>query len=135
MFPLLTPSAPPRRSSDVPAEADADTSAAGVVAEIVATGGRAVADHSSVEKDDSGEAMVAAAIAAFGRLDIVVANAASPQAASFHKLSLADFRAVFDVGLFGTLHPGHAAWPRLRDPGYGRVVSTNSGGGRSGQNG
>src|SRR5690606_21163263 len=84
-----------------PGEADADTSAARVVAEIVATGGRAVADHSSVEKDDSGEAMVAAAIAAFGRLDIVVANAASPQAASFHKLSLADFRAVFDVGFFG----------------------------------
>src|SRR3546814_9852663 len=85
----------------------------------------------SVEKDDSGEAMVAAAIAAFGRLDIVVANAASPQAASFHKLSLADFRAVFDVGFFGTLHLVHAAWPRLRDQGYGRVVMTTSSAGRT----
>src|SRR3546814_4791541 len=75
--------------------------------------------------------MVAAAIAAFGRLDIVVANAASPQAASFHKLSLADFRAVFDVGFFGTLHLVHAAWPRLRDQGYGRVVMTSSSAGRS----
>src|SRR3546814_17981058 len=77
----------------------------------------------SVEKDDSGEAMVAAAIAAFGRLDIVVANAASPQAASFHKLSLAHFRVVFDVGFFGTLHLVLAAWPRLRAPGYGRLVT------------
>src|SRR3546814_3639392 len=33
-----------------PGEADADTSAARVVAEIVATGGRAVADHSSDRK-------------------------------------------------------------------------------------
>src|SRR3546814_13359874 len=80
----------------------------------------------SVEKDDSGEAMVAAAIAAFGRLDIVVANAASPQAASFHKLSLADFRAVFDVGFFGTLHLVHAAWPRLRDQDRTSVVSGKS---------
>src|SRR3546814_1201385 len=60
-----------------PGEADADTSSARVVAEIVATGGRAVADHSPVEKDDSGEALVAAATATVGRLGIVVASAAS----------------------------------------------------------
>lgn len=118
-----------------PGEADADTSAARVVAEIRAAGGKAIADHSPVEAPDSGIRMVAAARAAFGRIDIVIANAAAPQAASFHKLSLADFRAVFDVGFHGTLHLVHAAWPVLREQGYGRVIMTSSSAGRYGQHG
>jgi NAD(P)-dependent dehydrogenase (short-subunit alcohol dehydrogenase family) len=118
-----------------PGEADADTSAGRVVAEIVAAGGRAVADYSSVEAADSGEQMVQAALDHFGRLDIIVANAAAPQAASFHKLTLADFRAVFDVGFFGTLHLVQAAWPLLREQQYGRVVMTSSSAGRYGQHG
>ncbi|GLS99767.1 3-oxoacyl-ACP reductase [Sphingobium jiangsuense] len=118
-----------------PGESDAETSAARVVAEIVAAGGRAVADHSPVEAADSGERMVAAALDHFGRLDIVVANAAAPQAASLHKLSPADFRTIFDVGFYGTLHLVQAAWPLLRDQGYGRVVMTSSSAGRYGQHG
>jgi len=118
-----------------PGEADAETSASRVVAEITALGGRAIADFSSVEREDSGARMAAAALEAFGRIDIAVANAAAPQAASFHKLSVAAFRSVFDVGFLGTLHLVHAVWPHLREQGYGRVVMTSSSAGRYGQHG
>ncbi|MBB6014578.1 NAD(P)-dependent dehydrogenase (short-subunit alcohol dehydrogenase family) [Aquamicrobium lusatiense] len=118
-----------------PGQADDETSAARVVAEIAAAGGTAIADYSSVEAEDSGARMVEAALHAFGRLDILIANAAAPQAASFHKLSLAEFRAVFDVGFLGTLHLVHAAWPVLRENGYGRVILTSSSAGRYGQHG
>lgn len=118
-----------------PGESHDATSAARVVAEIRAEGGRAVAETSSVDAPDSGQRMVAAALDSFGRLDIVIANAAAPQAASFHKLTLAEFRAVFDVGFFGTLHLVQAAWPVLRGQGYGRVILTSSSAGRYGQHG
>lgn len=118
-----------------PGEADEDTSAARTVAEIVAAGGKAVADWSAVQDEDSGQNMVARAIDSFGRLDIVVANAAAPQACSFHKLSLAEFRSVFDVGFLGTLHLVHAAWPILREQGHGRIIMTSSSAGRYGQHG
>lgn len=116
-------------------EADADTSAARVVAEITQAGGRAIANWSDVEAESSGAEMVAQAIDAFGRVDIIIANAAAPQARSFHKLSIAEFRKVFDVGFLGTLHLVHAAWPLMRDQGYGRVILTSSSAGRYGQHG
>jgi len=118
-----------------PGEADADTSASQTVAQIIAKGGRAVADWSAVQDPDSGAQMVARAINTFGRLDIVIANAAAPQAKSFHKLTLDEFREVFDVGFLGALHLVHAAWPVLRAQGHGRVIMTSSSAGRYGQHG
>ena len=118
-----------------PGEADADTSAAQTVAQIIAEGGQAVADWSAVQDPDSGERMVARALDAFGRLDIIIANAAAPQAKSFHKLTLDEFRTVFDVGFLGSLHLVHAAWPVLRAQGHGRVIMTSSSAGRYGQHG
>ena len=116
-------------------EAGADTSAARTVAQIIAEGGKAVANWSAVEAENSGEEMVAQANNAFGRVDIIVANAAAPQAKSFHKLDVSEFRKVFDVGFLGTLHLVHAAWPLLREQGYGRVILTSSSAGRYGQHG
>jgi len=118
-----------------PGQRDGDTSAAKVVAEIHAGGGRAVANFADVEKPDAGQSMVETALRAFGRLDIVIANAAVPQATTFHKLTYADFRKVFDVSFFGTLHLIQAAWPILRAQNYGRVIATTSSAGRFGNHG
>ncbi len=107
-------------------EADARTSARQTADAIRAAGGVADANWSDVADPDSGRAMVDQALASFGRLDIVVANAGIDKAASFHKQTMADFRSVFDVGFFGNLHLAHAAWPRLIRQGYGRVVLTAS---------
>lgn len=107
-------------------ETDAQTSAAQTVAAIESAGGRACANWCNVGDPDSGAAMVAQALAAFGRLDIVVANAGVDHPASFIKQDLAAFRAIFDTSFFGNLHLAHAAWPHLIRQRYGRMVLTAS---------
>ena len=107
-------------------EDDAATSAAQTVAAILQCGGRALANWSDVSDPASGQAMVEQARAAFGGLDIVVANAGVSVAGSFLKQGMAEFRNVFDTGFFGNLHLAHAAWPHLMAQGYGRVILTTS---------
>lgn len=58
-----------------------------VVAEIIAAGGVAVANHDTVATPAGGAAMVVQALDAFGRLDIVVNNAGILRDASFGKLT------------------------------------------------
>lgn len=59
--------------NDLPPSPGEQSAAEGVVREIVAKGGMAVANHDNVV--DSGDAIVKTAIDAFGRLDIAVRNA------------------------------------------------------------
>ena len=116
-------------------ETDAQTSAAQTVAAIEAAGGRACANWSNVSDPDSGTAMVEQALATFGRLDIVVANAGVDSPTAFIKQGLADFRAIFDTSFFGNLHLAHAAWPHLIQQRYGRMVLTASSAGLYGNHG
>lgn len=118
-----------------PGETDEQTSAGRVVAAIRAAGGAAQANHESVQAEGAGMRIVADALEHFGRVDILVANAASPQAATFRKQSLEEFRAIFDVGFLGALQLVHAAWPHLLDQGWGRVVMMTSSAGRYGNHG
>lgn len=109
-----------------PAQKDEQTSARQTVDAIRAFGGTAQPDWSEVSNPRSGQDMVAHALTAFGRLDIVVANAGIDRVGSFGKQRMEDFRAVFNVGFFGNLHLAHAAWPHLLKQAYGRVVLTTS---------
>ena len=111
------------------------SSADAVVAEIKAAGGRAVASYDPAEDPSSGEAMVRLALATFGRLDGLIANAGVPEAASFGRQSLDDFRAVFDINFLGTLHAVHATWKVLIAQKYGRVVVSTSSAGLHGNRG
>ncbi|MEM6955723.1 MAG: SDR family NAD(P)-dependent oxidoreductase, partial [Myxococcota bacterium] len=45
---------------------------------------------------------------------------------SFHKMSVEQWNAVLAVHLTGTMNVTHAAWPHLREQGYGRIVNTTS---------
>jgi NAD(P)-dependent dehydrogenase (short-subunit alcohol dehydrogenase family) len=100
-----------------------------VVEEILASGGEAVANHEDVCADGAGERMVAQALDAWGRLDVLVNNAGVDQHAAFHRIDLATFRSIFDVNFLGTLQVTHAAWAQMRRAGHGRVlVSTSSAG-------
>lgn len=103
------------------------SSAQAVVEEIRKAGGKAIADEHAVQEDADARAMVDAAIAAFGRLDILVCNAAiSLPNVPFHEVPLARVREVMDINLWGTLYPLHAALPGMLKQGYGRVVLTTS---------
>ena len=97
-----------------------------VVAEIVAAGGRAIADHASVTDVAAVARMVNAAMAAWGRIDILVNNAGVLRDKSFAKMSLDDFRLVLDVHLMGAVICTQAVWPQMKAQKYGRVVMTTS---------
>lgn len=103
------------------------SSARAVADEIVSAGGRAVADEHSVEREEGAREMVETAYRHFGRLDILVCNAAiSLVNAPLQSMTLEQLREVIDVNLWGTLLPLHAAFPRMIEAGYGRIVLTTS---------
>jgi NAD(P)-dependent dehydrogenase (short-subunit alcohol dehydrogenase family) len=97
-----------------------------VVDEITATGGEAVADTNSVATVEGGQAIVQSAIDAFGRVDIVVNNAGILRDKSFHNMTPELVDAVFDVHLKGAFNVTQPAFIKMREQGYGRIVSTSS---------
>ena len=94
-----------------------------VVAEIKAAGGEAVANYDSVE---DGDKIVKTAIEAFGKIDIVINNAGILRDVSFPKMTQDDWDLVYRVHVLGAFRVTHAAWPHMRDAGYGRIVNTSS---------
>jgi NAD(P)-dependent dehydrogenase (short-subunit alcohol dehydrogenase family) len=98
-----------------------------VVTEIVAAGGDAVADHTSVASADGGEAIVAHALDAFGRIDILVNNAGNIRLSSFAKLDVRTIADVLDVHLGGAFYVTAPAWRAMSEQKYGRIVMTGSG--------
>src|SRR5262245_21657441 len=76
-----------------------------VVEEIKALGGQAIANGASVT-DDAGVAhLIKETTDAFGRIDILIANAGILRDKSFAKMELKDFTAVMDVHVMGSVKP------------------------------
>ena len=97
-----------------------------VAAEIVAAGGRAVANHDSVAEWAGACAMVKAAVDNFGRIDTVVNNAGNLRDVYFHKMSPEDFDAVIAVHLKGSFNVSRAAAPFFKEQGSGAYVHMTS---------
>jgi NAD(P)-dependent dehydrogenase (short-subunit alcohol dehydrogenase family) len=100
--------------------------AAEVVRGIQERGGTAVADTNNGSTTDGAQALIQTALDSYGRVDAVIANAGILRDKTFHKVSDEDFFAVVDVHLGGTVRVFHAAYPHMREQGYGRLVSTTS---------
>jgi NAD(P)-dependent dehydrogenase (short-subunit alcohol dehydrogenase family) len=98
-----------------------------VAAEIAARGGEAVADGHSVADETGARAIVATALDAWGRVDIVINNAGVCHMGTFDEITPADVRQMVDVHLMGTIWMCRAAWGPLGRSGYGRIVNTTSG--------
>ncbi|KAN0069988.1 hypothetical protein V8E54_011569 [Elaphomyces granulatus] len=94
-----------------------------VVQEIKAIGGKAVGSRVSVE---DGDAVVKAAIDAFGRIDIVVNNAGILRDKAFTNMDDSLWEPVMNVHLRGTFKVTKAAWPYFIKQKYGRIVNTSS---------
>jgi len=99
------------------------------VKEILAKGGKAVANYDSVSTPEGGEAIVKAAVDAFGKVDIVINNAGILRDKSFAKLEPKDLEAVVDVHLKGAFYVTQPAFKVMKEHSYGRIVFTASGAG------
>ncbi len=99
----------------------------GVVAEIEAAGGQAVADYGSVSNKDHAQAMVEAAVDTFGRLDICICNAGILRDKSFMNMTDDMWEVVNDVHLRGTYYSAKAAYDQMLLQGEGgRIIVTSS---------
>jgi NAD(P)-dependent dehydrogenase (short-subunit alcohol dehydrogenase family) len=106
---------------------DADSAPADlVVGEIEANGGRAVASYDSVASADGPDAIVQRALDAFGRIDVIVANAGILRGKSLLRTTADDLDAHLDVHTKGSFHVARAAWPAMREQNYGRFVFISS---------
>ncbi|MCB1014008.1 MAG: SDR family oxidoreductase [Acidimicrobiales bacterium] len=94
--------------------------------EINDLGGVAVADTNSVATPEGGEAIVATAVDAFGKVDIVINNAGILRDKAFHNMTPDLLEPVLDVHLKGAFYVTRPAWKIMREQNYGRVINTAS---------
>jgi NAD(P)-dependent dehydrogenase (short-subunit alcohol dehydrogenase family) len=118
-----------RHGFDEPASADR------TVAEIETAGGVAVAEYSDITTRGAGEALLETALAAFGRLDIVIANAGVSEGRSFHKQSMKEFRDTVETNLFGTAAVLHPAFRHFYEQRAGCLLLSTSVAGLYGEHG
>lgn len=100
--------------------------------EIAHHGGTAISDTHSVATPAGGQAIVDAAIDAFGSVDIVVNNAGQLRNAAFEDLSIDDIQQVLDTHLAGAFYVTQPAYRHMQDAGYGRIIFTSSSAGMFG---
>ncbi|MBZ0122234.1 MAG: SDR family NAD(P)-dependent oxidoreductase, partial [Sandaracinaceae bacterium] len=91
-----------------------------------AAGGAAAASYDGVDTPEGAARIVQTAIDNFGGIDVVINNAGILRDVSFPKMSQQEWDSVLQVHLNGTMLVTKAAWPHLREKGYGRIVNTTS---------
>ncbi len=110
---------------------DADP-AAQVCKEIVAEGGRAVANYDSVADFDGAARIVQTALDTFGQIDVLVNNAGIVRDRSLLKMTEDDFDAVVAVHMKGSFNCARHAAPHMKEAGYGRIINITSSAGLRG---
>lgn len=86
-------------------------------------GHRALAVQADITKEDQVEAMIGAATAHFGRIDILVNNAALFYRTPVETLTVEDWERVMDVNLTGTFLCAHKIGLRMREWGWGHIIN------------
>jgi 3-oxoacyl-[acyl-carrier protein] reductase len=94
-----------------------------VVHEIEVAGGKALVHIGDVANAGAVQSMAEAAVKSFGRIDILVNNAALRREKPFAEMSYADWREVMDVTLDGAFHCTKACLAALRQSGAGTIVN------------
>ncbi len=107
----------------------------GVVREIEAAGGEAIASYESVTTEAGGERIVGAALEKWGRVDILINNAGILRDKTFAKMTGEMWAGVREVHLDGAVNVTLPAYRAMKERGYGRIVLTTSAAGLYGNYG
>jgi 3-oxoacyl-[acyl-carrier protein] reductase len=99
------------------------TEAESVAREIEAAGGKALVHIGNVADAKAVQTMAEAATRQFGRIDILVNNAALRREKPFAEMDYSAWREVLDVTLDGAFHCVKACLPALRQSGAGTIVN------------
>jgi NAD(P)-dependent dehydrogenase (short-subunit alcohol dehydrogenase family) len=102
--------------------------AAAAIAKV--TGARTLGVQIDVSNEKDVERMAAEAVKAFGRIDILVNNAAifsSIKLKPFEQIEVAEWRKVMDVNILGVALCCRACVPHMRKAGGGRIINLASG--------
>jgi 3-oxoacyl-[acyl-carrier protein] reductase len=115
----------------VVAEVDAEAAEA-LAKELNAAGHEALAVPTDVSREESVAAMARAAIDRFGRIDVLVNNAAIfatiPMSRSpFDQIKVEEWDRMMSVNLKGTWLASCAVIPQMRKQGYGKIINISSG--------
>jgi 3-oxoacyl-[acyl-carrier protein] reductase len=100
-----------------------------IVAECTAEGAQSFAAQADVSDDDACRRLVAAAVERWGRLDVLINNAAVTRTIphqNFELLDAAEFQRVYAVNLIGNYQMCRAAAPHLKATGDAAIVNISS---------
>jgi len=103
-----------------------------VVKEIIDQGGKAVPTYNTVVTMDGAEAIIRAAIDNFGRIDILINNAAITRDRLIIKMTEEEWDSVIAVGLKGVFTCTKSAIGYMIEQKYGRIINVISAAGRMG---
>jgi 3-oxoacyl-[acyl-carrier protein] reductase len=93
-----------------------------VVSEIKALGGKAISNTDSVGEKAGADAMVAACVKEFGKIDIMMANAGIARDRTFLKMSEEEFDLVMNIHVKGTFLCHQAAALQMKEQGTGGTL-------------
>ena len=96
------------------------------VKELEGLGVRAAAISVDVADEPSVETLIARAVEAFGRIDIVVNNAGTNVRKPPEELALAEWHHVMDTNLTSAFLVSRAAYPHMKRQGGGKVINIGS---------
>ncbi|TDW65041.1 NADP-dependent 3-hydroxy acid dehydrogenase YdfG [Novosphingobium sp. PhB55] len=104
----------------------------GLVAQIEAAGGKALAIPGDMTLEDDARGAVEKTVEAFGRIDILINSAGIMEAGGIENCDTAIYRRVIDINLMGTVYTSAAAVPHMLEQGVGDIITISSLAGRKG---